>query len=146
MEHAEREMRRAGLYDKGTAYDGMSPEAVMALVKAHSEQGHSGGSHEITLQVFDRVIRYKTLTPITSDPTEWMEVGTDVWQNNRDSSYFSTDGGKTWYNIYDPKKKNWPKRKRQSLFGRIFGKKTVSKPLQGADACCEGKHAEEPKQ
>ena len=111
VHHAENEMRLAGLYDKDADYGGMIPEAVMALVKAHADQGHSGGSHHLVLDIFNKVINYKTLTPINSDPSTWMEVGPDVWQSNRSPSFFSQDGGKTWYDIDDPEKKNWPKPK-----------------------------------
>lgn len=108
VKHAENEMRKAGLYGPGTEYGGMIPEAVMALVKAHAAQGHSGGSHAVVLEIFNKVVNFKTLTEITSDPSEWNEVGSGVWQSNRQSSMFSRDGGKTWYDIDDPEKKNWP--------------------------------------
>lgn len=105
--HAEAEMRRAGLYDADSDYAGMIPEAVMKLVRVHASEGHSGFSHGLTLQVFNRVVNFKTLTPITDDPAEWMDVndgrGPDkpVWQNCRDSALFSNDGGKTYYSVDD---------------------------------------------
>lgn len=99
VKHAEFEMKKAGLYGQDSDYGGMLPEAVMALVKAHSEQGHSGGSHAVTLGIFNRVINFKTLTPLTSNPDEWMEVAPGMWQSFRQSSCFSKDGGKTWYDI-----------------------------------------------
>lgn len=113
--HAEFEMRRAGLYDKDADYGGMIPESVIKMVKVLCEGGHSGGSHYLTMKIFNRVANFKTLTPITSDLSEWMEVGrgiTDkmVRQNKRQSSAFSVDGCKTWYDLDDPKKKNWPNR------------------------------------
>lgn len=115
-DHAEREMKLAGLYDKDADYGGMIPEAVMALVEAHSKQGHSGGSHAITLAIFNKVINFKTLTPIGTTKDEWHKhdhqvAGENCWQNTRCSSVFSHDGGKTWYDIDDPEKKNWPKHK-----------------------------------
>lgn len=118
VKHAEYEMKKAGLYDSDSDYEGLIPEAVMALVEAHSKQGHSGGSHYLTLEIFNRVVNFKTLTPISSDPSEWFKHdyktaldGLDCWQNLRQSSVFSQDGGKTWYDLDDPQKKNWPKHK-----------------------------------
>ena len=110
--HAEAEMRRAGLYDKGADYDGMLPAAVMKLVKAHASEGHSGMSHAITLQIFNRVVNFKALTPISDDPAEWMKVGEHYmpagaeacWQNRRESALFSNDGGKTYYSVDDEKR------------------------------------------
>lgn len=107
VKHAESELRRAGLFDKDSDYGGMIAEAVMKLVKVHAEEGHSGMSHAWTLQVFNRVVNFKTLTPITNSPDEWMEVGKDMmpegertcWQNRRTGSLFSHDGGKTYYDI-----------------------------------------------
>lgn len=107
MKHAEREMRIAGLYDPDSDYGGIIPEAVLALIKAHSEQGHSGGSHYTVLGIFNRVVNYKTLTPIGTTKDEWFKhdyqtAGKDCWQNVRCSSCFSNDGGKTWYDIDKP--------------------------------------------
>ena len=107
VKHAEEEMRRAGLYSSDADYGGMIPEAVMKLVKVHAEEGHSGMSHALTLEVFNRVINFKTLTPITTDPDEWQEIGKDMmpegertcWQNRRTGSLFSHNGGKTYYDI-----------------------------------------------
>lgn len=107
VRHAEQELRFAGLYGKDSDYDGMIAEAVMKLVKVHAEEGHSGMSHSLTLEVFNRVVRFKTLTPITNLNDEWMKVGKDMmpegaktcWQNKRTSSLFSHDGGKTYYDL-----------------------------------------------
>lgn len=100
VKHAENELRHAGLFDtKGTDYNGMIGQAVMKLVRAHAEEGHSGYSHHVTMLVFNRVINFKLLTPTSSDPAEWMEVGTGMWQNRRQSSLFSPNGGLWWYDI-----------------------------------------------
>lgn len=116
VRHAEIEMRRAGLYDKDSDYGGMIPEAVLELIKLHSAQGHSGGSHAITMRVFNRLVNFKTLTPIDSNPADWldrteMSGGNPTWQSLRDPAIFSQDGGKTWYDIEDPERKNFPKAK-----------------------------------
>lgn len=102
--HAERELRKAGLFDKDSDYEGMLGEAVLELVKVFSAQGHSGFSAHMTMQIFQRVAMFKTLTPLTSDPDEWIDIGDmpdgkTTWQNRRQGSCFSNDGGKTWYDI-----------------------------------------------
>lgn len=108
IRHAEEEMRRVGLYDKDSDYDGKIPEAVMKLIRPFAEEGHSGGSAGLTLEIFNCLARYKTLSPITNDPAEWTDVsghgspdGKPLWQNRRDSSFFSNDGGKTGYSVDD---------------------------------------------
>ena len=100
VKHAENELRRAGMYDKDADYGGMLPQAVLDLVRIHSLQGHSGFSHSYTLMLFNKVVNFQVLTPITDDPNEWTESnfgGTKQWQNNRQFSCFSEDGGKTYY-------------------------------------------------
>ena len=53
VKHAETEMRLAGLYDKDADYDGLIPDAVMALVKTHSEQSHSNEYPHAIIQNLD---------------------------------------------------------------------------------------------
>lgn len=103
VRHAEEEMRRAGLYDKDADYGEMVPKMVLDLVKAHADSHPSGGLHHTVLEIFNRVIEFKTLSPLTANPEEWTDVSEmsqgPMWQNRRDPAYFSTDGGKTWYNV-----------------------------------------------
>lgn len=111
--HAEFELKKAGLLYKDSDYDGMIGQAVLELMKVFSKQGHSGFSAGYTLEVFNKVANFKTLTPITSDSDEWVDVahygsGGSLWQNRRQGSCFSIDAGKTWYDLDDPEKKNWP--------------------------------------
>lgn len=103
LEHAKEELQRAGLFDKDSDYNGEIAKCVMNLCKMFSEQGHSGFSADLTLDIFDKLSRFKTLTPITKDSSEWNDVssfnGDPLWQNKRDPSCFSKDGGKTWYSV-----------------------------------------------
>ena len=111
MEHAEKEMKLIGLDKKEADYDGMLYEAVMELIKTFAGQGHSGFSAGLTLYFFDKVARFKNLSPLTNNPNEWMEISDyvgqeqkGIWQNRRDSECFSEDGGKTYYNLNDKDK------------------------------------------
>lgn len=112
--HAEYEMRLAGLYDKDSDYAGMIPEAVMKLIRPFAEEGHSGSSAGLVLQIFGRLAKFKTLSPVTSDSKEWGLVverdseGKSIYQNIRDSACFSNDGGKTYYSVDDPKREIKP--------------------------------------
>ncbi len=109
-EHAERELRRAGLFDKDSDYGGMLGHAVMKLVKVFDEEGHSGMSARMAVEIFNRVARYQVLTPITNAPGEWTEITNwapgrpPCWQSNRQPDLFSNDGGKTYYSIDDQKR------------------------------------------
>lgn len=105
VEHAKKELQLAGLFDKDSDYGGMIGESVMELIKVLSKHGHSGLSHSITMQVFNKVADFKVLTSITNNPDEWMEItnggknSPPLWQSNRQCSCFSNDGGKTYYDI-----------------------------------------------
>lgn len=107
INHATYELQRAGLFNEDSDYGGMVGKAVLDLCKMFADQGHSGFSAQYVLDLFSRLAQFKTLTPITSDPTEWTDVSDcscqPMWQNKRDPSYFSKDGGKTYYSLNDKK-------------------------------------------
>jgi hypothetical protein len=124
VKHAEKELKLAGLFDKDSDYDGMLGNAVLELVKVFSKQGHSGFSAHQTLKIFNIVANYNPLTPIGKNKDEWMDVaemtadGKGMWQNKRRGTTFSRDGGKTWYDIDNPKLNNGDTWKR-SWFQRL---------------------------
>ena len=109
IKHAEFELKRAGLFDEGSDYGGMLGHSTMKLIKCFSEEGHSGMSASIQVDLFKRLASYKTLTPITDDPDEWMyisdeRVGKPIYQSKRQPDLFSNDGGKTYYSVDDDKR------------------------------------------
>lgn len=111
-EHAKDELTRAGLFNQDSDYDGMLGTAVLELIEKFAAQGHSGYSAHLTIDLFQRLAKFQTLTPITSDPSEWMCVseyfeGKSIHQNRRNPAVFSNDGGKTWYNIDDLHNSRW---------------------------------------
>ena len=107
VKHAEYELRRAGLFDKDSDYGGMLGESTMKLIKVFSEEGHSGFSAHMQIEIFKRLANFKTLTPLTNNPEEWYDVkeygdpNKPMWQNKRQSSCFSEDGGNTYYDVDD---------------------------------------------
>lgn len=129
VKHAKKELELAGLFDKDSDYDGMLGMAVLELVKVFAKQGHSGFSANWTLEVFDKVARFKPLTPIGKSKDEWMNVSDSstepTWQNTRRSTTFSRDGGKTWYDIDDASLNNgdvWVRRSPLQKLMRLFRK------------------------
>lgn len=87
---------------------GEEPETIewyLKVVDAFSSFGHSGGSASVTIPVLYKLLNYENLKPLTSDPDEWIDHGSisgaPLWQNKRNSRYFSTDGGKSWYKVED---------------------------------------------
>jgi len=109
VDHAKRELELAGLFDKDSDYDGMIGKAVMKLMNNFSGQGHSGFSANWTRDLFDQLAQYKNLTPITDDPEDWTNVSEHndkkLWQCKRNPSLFSENGGKSYYDVEDKKRK-----------------------------------------
>lgn len=107
VEYAKNELQIAGLFDKDSDYEGRLGEAVMELVEVFAKQGHSGFSAGQTINLFSTLAKFKPLTPITSNPDEWMDVsemsGEPMWQSKRCPTFFSKDGGKTWYDLDEKK-------------------------------------------
>lgn len=106
--HADRELKLAGLHKPDADYGGAMYETVMDLVKVFSKQGHSGFSAQMTLDLFNKVAKFESLAPIGKSKDEWVDIskefGKPMWQNERNCALFSTDKGKTWYDVNDPKK------------------------------------------
>ena len=100
IEHVKRECELAGLFKDDGDYGPMLGDAALELTEIFANQKHSGFSAGMLVAILEKVWRYKTLTPITSDPKEWKDVsemmGKPCWQNKRCTSCFSSDGGKTW--------------------------------------------------
>jgi len=110
MEYAKYELDRAGLFDEDSDYGGMLGTAVLELVQKFGEQGHSGLSAEMATRCAERLMRYKPLTPIERPvEADWnvCDLDESVFQHRRFSSLFSSDKGKTWYNIDLPRRVWW---------------------------------------
>jgi len=61
VNHAETELRKHGLFDKNSDYDGMLGEGVLELIKTFASQGHSGYSAQITRELFYKLSDFQTL-------------------------------------------------------------------------------------
>ena len=113
VKHAKFELEFIGVInpmDEGDLdYNGMIAKHVLELIETFANQGHSGNSAGLALELFMRLASFRPLTPVTNYPAEWEEITKDVlspgqiavgeriWQNKRSSSTFSKDGGITWY-------------------------------------------------
>ena len=101
VEHAKRELELSGQ----TAEDSAYAASIVAAVAAFALYGHSGGSAGIAIMQLHKLLQFRTLSPLTSDPDEWVDQGGPsgypLWQNKRDSAAFSKDAGKTWYYVDD---------------------------------------------
>lgn len=114
LEHARDELKLAG-YDIDTPvkdiesdddYGNACAQNAYKMLEVFCSEEHSGFSAEITLQLFNRLAKWQNLTPLTSNPDEWIECdfGKKVYQSKRCSSCFSDDDLKTYYDVHDEKK------------------------------------------
>jgi hypothetical protein len=92
LKHAERELKAAGFFDKDSDYNGELGKNIMELIKVFSDQGHSGFSAGIVSGLFDKLSRFKPLSPLTGNDDEWVEVSDGVFQNRRASHVFKENG------------------------------------------------------
>lgn len=61
LNHANSELKRVGLFDKDSDYDGMIGEAVSELISTFAEQGHSGMSAMMTRELFYKLSNFETI-------------------------------------------------------------------------------------
>lgn len=92
-QYAESELRRAGLFDPDSAYDGILAPAVMRLLRVFAAEEHSGGSAALATDLFARLVRFEPLTPLTGEDAEWTPVADGLWQNRRCSRVFKDVAG-----------------------------------------------------
>ena len=112
--HARNELEIAGYeiseaaptIESDNDYANMCAIGALELIEKFAGQGHSGMSAGITLGLFDTLSKWGNLSPITSNPKEWMDVSEygsgeegKMWQSRRNPAIFSNDGGENWYNI-----------------------------------------------
>ena len=92
---------------------------IMQIIQTFVSQQHSGFSANYMLNILERLLRYKPLTPIEDKPEEWEDCskfGMQELQHKRCSSVFkrpdgtaywvegkifTDNGGKSWYTSKD---------------------------------------------
>jgi hypothetical protein len=88
IEHAKKELELSGLFDKNSDYNGMLGENVIELIETFSKQGHSGHTASIVSDLFNKLSRFKPISPLTGKDDEWCEIENGVYQNRRNSAVF----------------------------------------------------------
>lgn len=95
--HAREEFRAAGWIDENGNFKDDMQAAICAdildLLNLFSKQGHSGLSGSYALNMFNRLVDFKAITPLTGEDWEWTHVADNLWQNKRCSSVFKNENG-----------------------------------------------------
>jgi hypothetical protein len=125
-EHARRELKLCGQYDEDPEYS----ESIIRAVREFASYGHSGGSASVAREQLHTLLAFRTLSPITDNPEEWIDQseasGVPMWQNRRDPTFFSTDGGKTWYTLEEAGVVQGGEIVAYKIFGNIYDPKDVT--------------------
>lgn len=61
IDHANKELQKAELFDKDADYDGMLGDAVLELITTFAKQGHSGYSASMTRELFYKLSNFEEL-------------------------------------------------------------------------------------
>lgn len=88
IQHAKNELELNGMFDKDADYGGGLAESVMELIEVFSKQGHSGASASMVSDLFNKLSRFKPISPLTGNNEEWVAVNNDTYQNKRNSAVF----------------------------------------------------------
>lgn len=94
INHMEREFRYAGLLSGTDSAEEAIVSQLRQLVTVIASQNHSGSSLFGVLQLLDRLVNLKPLTPLTGADSEWVAAEHDpaILQNVRCSTVFKIDG------------------------------------------------------
>lgn len=99
--HARRELELCGQFREDPEF----AESLVAAVAAFASYGHSGGSAGVGIAMLGRLLRFETLSPLTTRSSEWMfvteERGGPLWQSRRDPAVFSEDQAVTAYRLVE---------------------------------------------
>lgn len=96
LEYAKRELDRIGKDEEGMQH--LMNRNILEIIEKFSEQGYTVFSAEYAINVLERLLRFKPLTPLTGEDDEWYEVYNGSKQNKRYSSVFMNEDG-TAYDI-----------------------------------------------
>ena len=110
VEYAKSELARINRDEDGM--QDMINKDILNIIEMFSKQGHSNCSANYALFILNRLLRFKPLTPLTGEDSEWDEIHNGTQQNKRCSSVFrnadgtaydidgivvSDNGGITWF-------------------------------------------------
>lgn len=86
INHAKNEMDIA--WPEECEMQALVRENILELVEVFSKQGHTGMSAPYVLAHFQKLANFETITPLTGEESEWVEVGENLFQNKRDGEVF----------------------------------------------------------
>ena len=99
--HAKQEFIAAGWCTEDGHFDDdmqeLICEQVCELLKVFSQQGHSGCSAPYLLNLFNKLAKFESISPITGQANEWCMVTDNLYQNIRCSAIFKNNDDRPYY-------------------------------------------------
>lgn len=94
--HAERELDLIGMTEDDEM-NGAMRKHILHMIQEFSNEGHSGFSAQYAINILSKLMKYGTLSPLTGEDDEWMDVsresGRVTYQNRRASHVFKDETG-----------------------------------------------------
>ena len=110
LDHAKRELATIGMLldavdvaDSDQKMNKLMADNVLELLDVFSKQGHSGFSASYAIGLFEKLARFKPLSPLTGADDEWTDVSegsgdnSPHYQNKRDSRVFKRSDGSAFF-------------------------------------------------
>ena len=92
INHAKNELNIIGLSKSENEMDVEMANHILHMVEEFSKEGHSGYSASYAISILEKLLRFEPLTPLTGEDSEWIEVSTGLYQNNRCGHVFKENG------------------------------------------------------
>lgn len=92
IDHLDREWAAKGWPTEGDDMQVLVYRNVRELIEAFSNQGHSGSSAPYVVALFKKLAAFEPIGPLTGEDSEWTEVGSGMFQNDRCSHVFKENG------------------------------------------------------
>ena len=123
--HAKKEFMLAGWMDKDGNFEcemqKLMCDQVLELLEVFASHGHSGSSYGYAVSLFEKLAKFKLITPLTGEDSEWHECGEGTFQNIRLSSVFKDSENKP-YDIDGRVYWEWYKNEEGEVYKSHFSK------------------------
>lgn len=88
LEYAKTELDIIGMTDSGDEMNIEMRNNILEIIEKFSDQGHSRFSASYAIDILNKLLNFKPLSPLTGENSEWVEIRDSVFQNKRYSSVF----------------------------------------------------------
>ena len=99
-DYAIDELTRIGMYGSDDEINRMMCDHILKMVDMFAEEGHSGFSANYAVNILQKLLLWKPLSPLTGEDDEWIKTRDNVFQNKRYSCVFKDGKDGQAYDIH----------------------------------------------